>query len=343
MSGTFNRRPLLIAAGVAGAYAAYRAATAYARRFDFRDRVVVITGGSRGLGLVLARQLADEGARLAICARHENQVRRAVHELRGRGACVVGHVCDLTQREELEAFFAAVRNELGPVDVLVNNAGVIQVGPLETMTDQDFESSLAIHFWAPLAAMQQVLPTMRQRGAGRIVNIASFGGRVAVPHLVPYCAGKFALVGLSQGFRTELAKDGVYVTTVCPGLMRTGSHRHAWFKGQHRAEYAWFSIGASAPVGAISAERAARQIIRACRYGRAQATLSLAARAGEILAGAAPELTADAAGAVARFLPAPGGIGTRMAEGNDSASELSPSLATLLGERAALRNNELTS
>jgi NAD(P)-dependent dehydrogenase (short-subunit alcohol dehydrogenase family) len=339
------KRPIATLAALTAAYGAYRAVTAYSRRFDFAGKTVVITGGSRGLGLVLARQLADQGARLAICSRHEDQLRRAAHELRGRGARVVSEPCDLTDPEQVATFFAHVRRQLGPVDVLINNAGVIGVGPLEMMTAVDYAETMGIHFWAPLRTMEQVLPDMRASGGGRIVNIASFGGRVAVPHLAPYCASKFALVGLSHGYRAELAREGIYVTTVCPGLMRTGSHRHALFKGRHRAEYTWFSLGASAPVGAMAAERAAAQILRACRYGKAQATLSLPARAAEIAAAIAPELIADLTSLVVRALPStdgPDNIGAAKAEGQDSTSAWSPSLATVLGERAAVRNNEAT-
>ena len=240
-------------AGALGAYASYRAATAVMRRFDFAGRTVVITGGSRGLGLVMARQLADEGARLAICSRHGDQLKRAAHQLRGHGAQVLALTCDLRQTDEIDAFFHCVRRDLGPVDVLINNAGVIEVGPLDTMTCEDFAESLCVHFWAPVYTMQQVLPEMRDRGSGRIVNISSIGGRIGVPHLAPYCAGKFALTGLSQAYRAELASEGIFVTTVCPGLMRTGSHHHALFKGRHRDEYTWFSMSASAPLATISA------------------------------------------------------------------------------------------
>jgi NAD(P)-dependent dehydrogenase (short-subunit alcohol dehydrogenase family) len=333
-----------LAAALVG-YGAYRIVVDCTRRFDFAGKSVVVTGGSRGLGLVMARQLADEGARLAICSRHEGQLRRAAHELRARGAPVVAETCDVTKPEQLEAFLIHARRQLGPVDVLINNAGVIRVGPLEVQTEADFEDAMAVHFWAPLRAMEHVLPEMRERGDGRIVNIASFGGRVAVPHLGPYCASKFALVGLSQSFRAELAREGVYVTTICPGLMRTGSHRHALFKGRHRAEFAWFSLGASAPVGAMSAERAARQILRACRYGRARATLTLAARAAEIADALAPEAVASAAALANRLLPGaegPDSVGEEAIEGRHSTSAWSPSVATVLGDRAAARNNELT-
>src|SRR5204863_2590958 len=122
-----------------------------------------------------------------------------------------------------------------------------------------------------------VMPDMRARREGRIVNISSIGGKVSVPHLLPYSASKFALVGLSEGLRAELAKDGIVVTTVCPGLMRTGSPRNAQFKGQHRAEYAWFTLSDSMPFFSQSAERAARQILSACRHGEAEVVLSLPA------------------------------------------------------------------
>src|SRR5262249_52903527 len=142
----------------------------------------------------------------------------------------------------------AVWNHFGPIDVLINNAGVIEVGPLETMTLQDFEEAMRTHFWGPVYTTMAVLSEMRYRGGGRIVNISSIGGKVSVPHLVPYCASKFALCGLSEGLRAELAKDNILVTTVIPGLMRTGSPPNATFKGRHREEYAWFSISDALPV-----------------------------------------------------------------------------------------------
>jgi NAD(P)-dependent dehydrogenase (short-subunit alcohol dehydrogenase family) len=331
----------LAASGLIGGYVLYRTVTSAARRLDFRGRTVVITGGSRGLGLVLARQFADEGANIAICARNREELDRAAEELRRRGAPVLSETCDVRDAQQIESLLRTVHSEFGAVDVLVNNAGIIQVGPMETMTQEDFDNAMAIHFAGPLETMRQVIPDMRRRGEGRIVNIASIGGQFAVPHLLPYCASKFALVGLSQAFRAELVKDGVYVTTVCPGLMRTGSHVRALFKGQHRLEYTWFSLGASAPVLAMSAERAAAQIIRACRDGRAHVTLSLPAKLAAYLNVLAPNVTADIAAQAARLMPPPGGIGTGIAEGRESASAVSPSIATVLGDRAALANNEL--
>lgn len=182
---------------------------------------------------------------------------------------------------------------------------------------------------------------MRRRRDGRIVNISSVGGKISVPHLLPYSASKFALVGLSEGLRAELAKDNIAVTTVCPGLMRTGSPRNAFFKGKHREEYAWFSISDSLPVTSMSARRAARQIVSACKRADAEVILSIQAELAVRFHGLFPGLTADILGFVNRFLPDAGGIGTRRAKGKDSHSSAAPSWLTALSDDAAQENNEV--
>ncbi|HLL13674.1 MAG TPA: SDR family NAD(P)-dependent oxidoreductase [Pyrinomonadaceae bacterium] len=332
---------LLLAGAGVGALLGLRAALRKRREFDFSGRTVLITGGSRGLGLVLARELAGEGARLSICARDPRELERARADLVGRGAEVLAFPCDVTDMTQVQEWVRVSEDHFGGVDVLVNNAGVIQVGPVEVMTLADYEEAMRIHFWAPLYTTLAVLPAMRRRRRGRIVNVSSIGGKIGVPHLVPYSASKFALVGLSEGLRAELGKDGIVVTTVCPGLMRTGSPTNATFKGQHRAEYAWFSITDSLPVSTIQAERAARQIIAGCRRGDAEVILSIQAVVAIKFHQLFPELSADLRGLVHRLLPAAGGIGRRRAKGRDSHSELSPSWLTALGDEAAKRNNEI--
>ena len=231
-----NKRQLTFLAGVGfGAWALSRAVRAR-RAIDLRGKLVVITGGSRGLGLELAREFSREGARVAICGRDEETLRRAEQELSSKGAIVNAYVCDITNEHAVAQMIARVERELGPIHVLVNNAGIIEVGPMEVMTEQDYRDAMDTHYWGPLHTTLAVLPSMRYRGSGRIVNITSIGGKVSMPHLLPYDASKFALVGLSEGLRSELAKDGIVVTTVCPGLMRTGSPRQAFFKSQHNAD-----------------------------------------------------------------------------------------------------------
>jgi short-subunit dehydrogenase len=332
-----NRSLMLAALGVGG-YLAYRALKP---RYDFRGKHALVTGGSRGLGLVLARQLAGAGARLTICSRDHEELARAEDELTERGARVVAVECDVTDRGRVRELVAVARQRNGPIDVLINNAGVIRVGPVEEMREEEFEQSLLVHFRAPLYAVLEVLPEMRARHTGRIVNISSIGGKVAVPHLLPYSVGKFALVGFSDGLRAEVAKDGVVVTTVCPGLMRTGSHLNAEFKGRHREEYAWFALGDSVPGFSMSAESAARKILDACARGDAEAVLGLPAKAAVVARNLFPNLVADTFAFVNRHvLPEPGGIGTGVARGRDSRGKL-PEFVTTLTDRAAARNNEL--
>lgn len=325
----------LLGAGSWLALRAYRQATAY----NFAGKNVLITGGSRGLGLVLARQLLSEGARVAVCARDERELERAEADLADYGAATT-FVCDITDQRQVERLVHDFRERFGFVDVLINNAGTITAGPVEDMTVADFEQAMNINFWGAVYASLAVIPEMRERREGRIVNISSIGGKIGVPHLVPYSASKFALTGLSEGLRAELAKDGIVVTTVCPGLMRTGSPRNALFKGQHRAEYAWFSIADALPGMSMSAERAARRIVNACRRGDAQVVLSLPAQFAVLLHGLFPGLVTDLSAIVNRLLPGPGG-GAHALRGKDSESSWSPSWLTVLGDRAALRNNEV--
>lgn len=311
------------------------------REIDFNEKVVLITGGSRGLGLVLAREFAKEGAKIAICARDAAELERARIDLESRGAEVFDAVCDVRNQKQVEQLIEDVEMRFGRIDVLVNNAGVIQVGPLENQTQADFENAMAVHFWGPFYTMQAAIPKMKRNGGGRIVNISSIGGKMAVPHLAPYSASKFALVGLSSAMRAELQKDDIFVTTVCPGLMRTGSHINAIFKGQNELEFAWFSIGNSLPVSSVSAEYAAREIISATRRGDAEAIISIQAELAAKLNSLFPELVAEISALANQILPKAGGIGDSHASGLESTSFVSPSFLTTLVDKASYQNNEL--
>jgi short-subunit dehydrogenase len=308
--------------------------------YDLKDKTVLITGGSRGLGLVMAREFSREGSRLVLCARDAQELEQARLDVESLGAEVMVVPCDITNQQDVKSMIAAVYTRFGAVDVLVNNAGVIQVGPLEVMTHEDFELAMQAHFWGPLNTIFAVLPSMRARRSGRIVNISSIGGKVSVPHLVPYSASKFALVGLSKGLRAELMKDGIKVTTVCPGLMRTGSPRNADFKGQHRFEYAWFSISDALPLLTVSAENAARQVVNACKRGQAELVISVPAKIAVLFDSLFPEAMSQMLGLANRVLPDAGGAGTERVKGRNSTSAWSPSWLTTLNEEAALRNNE---
>lgn len=328
-------------AALAGGALLLKSALSHLFEYDVKNKTVLITGGSRGLGLVMAREFAREGARLALCARDEEELERARTDLESFGVEVMVVPCDIRNRQEVTEMVATINNRFGNIDVLVNNAGVIQVGPIEVMTHEDYELAMQAHFWGPLNTILAVLPSMREQKEGRIVNITSIGGKVSVPHLVPYSASKFALVGLSKGLRAELMKDGIVVTTICPGLMRTGSPRNADFKGQHRFEYAWFSISDALPLLTVSAENAARQIVRACKRGQAELVISVPAKIAVLFDALFPGAMSQVLAAVNQVLPEAGGVGTERVKGRDSTSAWSPSWLTTLNDEAALRNNEV--
>ncbi|WP_315791797.1 SDR family oxidoreductase [Fischerella sp. JS2] len=336
------QNPLIIAVLIVAALLAIQAIGRWWReqQYNLKGKTVLITGGSRGLGLVMARQLVQKNARLVICARDTSELEKARIDLQQRGGEVLAVPCDVTDELEVKQMMRFVSDRFGQIDVLINNAGTIQVGPMQEMTLDDYEEAIKIHFWAPLYTTLAVLPMMRQRREGRIVNISSIGGKLSVPHLLPYSASKFALVGLSEGMHSELAKDGIVVTTVCPGLMRTGSPYNAFFKGKHRQEYAWFSISDSLPLISMSAESAAKQIIAAFRRGDAEVTLSLPAQIGDKFHALFPGFTCVLLGWVNRFLPEPDGIGSDRVQGKDSQSSISPSVLTSLSDQAAQQNNQ---
>ncbi|MGZ8398260.1 MAG: SDR family NAD(P)-dependent oxidoreductase [Gemmatimonadales bacterium] len=301
---------LALAAGVS-LWAARRLKT---YGYSLGGRTVLITGGSHGLGLALARQMRDQGARVAICGRDPESLERANQSLGKTGAEVVAVQANVTNPASVGELLDEVRRWLGPIDVLINNAGVIEVGPAVTRSVAGYEEAMATNFWGMLYPTLAVLPEMRARRSGRIVNITSIGGKLGIPHLLPYSASKFAAVGFSQGLRAEVAADGVKVVTVCPGLMRTGSPRNAIFRGRHRAGYAWFSISDALPGLSISAEAAARRIAAACRRGNAEVLFPIRARVAAVVNAVAPGLTAGA-----RF----------------------PSWLSRLGDRAARKHNHI--
>jgi short-subunit dehydrogenase len=294
----------------------------------------------------MARQLAAEGARLTLVARDEQELKRAVDDLQTRVplAEVLAAPADIRARYQAERAIAMAVERFGTVDVLINNAGIIQVGPTDHMKLADYEDAMLTHFWGPLYMMMAAIPHMRRSGAGRLVNISSIGGKIAVPHLVPYSASKFALAGLSEGLRAELAKYNITVTTVFPGLMRTGSPVNAMFKGQRPQEYAWFAISDSLPLASISAERAARQIVRACRYGEAELIITVQAKMAVLARNAAPELFLDTMALINRLLPGPSqSNGDEAKPGRESESEAAGPQQPLTAPtyRAAEKNNEM--
>ncbi len=312
-------------------------------RFSFRGRVVVITGGSRGLGILLARELSRRGARVVINARDADELQAARAELREGGGDAEAYAADVSDPVHADRLIREVIARYDRIDVLINNAGIIQVAPLAQMSLADFEQAQAVNFWGMVHTTLAALPQMRARRAGRVVNVTSIGGAVAVPHLLPYSAAKFAALGFSEGLAAETARDGVRVTTVVPGLMRTGSFVNALFKGQREREAAWFSVASSLPLLSMDGRRAARRILAACARGQSFLTLGLPAKLLRLFHGLLPGTTVRLLGLANALLPRPGGAGPQAAAepGWQHRTGVARSFLTALGDKAARANREV--
>lgn len=307
--------PVLTGVAAAAAALAIHAKKRYgtARRRS-ENRVVLVTGGSRGLGLAIAERFAREGNRLILTARNVEELAEARNTLLARRAIdttedVLLIPADLTDQAQAASLINHALAHFGRIDVLVNNAGIMEVGPIENQPLEAFERAMNTNFFAALYVTQAALQHMLHRDRGNpaaIVNICSIGGKIAVPHMLPYTASKFAMVGFSEGLHTELRHKGIRVTTVCPGLMRTGGHVHAKFVGNQKKEQRWFNLSATTPVIATSVRNAANQIYHAVALGKAEIIITpqawLAARA----AGMVPETVQRLTSLVNEFvLPTP--------------------------------------
>lgn len=307
--------------------------------FDLRGRVVVITGGSRGLGLLLAREVGQRGAKVVLLARDSAELRVARQELRDRGVDVLAIPCDVTSRSQVEKAVSTTVDWHGQIDVLINNAGSILFGPLASHGRPDFAQAMATHFWGPFHVVQAVLPVMRRQGGGRIANISSVGGIAAMPHLSAYAASKFALAGLSEALGIELAREGILVTSVFPGLMRTGSGRAAVLKGDAEQENAIFRASSVMPGMSMSGPRAARRIVRAIQRDEAHVVVGAPAKAIALAHGLLPGLFARAMRLFARTLPdAPAGGPTESIPA--SAFDAPKGWLGRIDQRIAQENNE---
>ena len=270
-------------------------------------QVVLVTGGSRGLGLAIARRFAKEGCKLVLAARNADELETARDGiLRDRLLTDEDDIllveADLTDVDQAGSMIDAAIRTFGKLDILVNNAGIIEVGPVEDQDLGAYERAMQTNFFAALYCIQAALPHFLERRSGAIVNISSIGGKFAVPHMLPYSASKFALAGYSEGLHAELRLKGIRVTTVCPGLLRTGGEAHAKFIGQVEKEKAWFNWSAKTPGIAVSAEHAANKIFSAVSSGRAEIEISPQAWLAARINGLMPETTSFVSALVNQYL-----------------------------------------
>ncbi len=318
------------------------AARGYVRSMNTRP-VALVVGGSRGLGLLMAKELMERGRRVVVAARDAEELNRAVEHL-GGSTRAESRVCDVRDREAVHRLVEDVEANVGPIETVLTVAGIIQTGPAEAMTYEHFEDAINTMTWGPIHVAMAVLPHLRERRAGHIGTVTSIGGMVSPPHLLPYATAKFGAVGFSDGLAAELQGTGVTATTIVPGLMRTGSHERAYFTGNPPREYAWFAPAASLPGLSMDADRAARKIVDAVLAGKPMIMLTPLTWVGARIRGLLPGTTTRVMGLANRALPdvpETGSEGT--IEGRQADRVLDSRIVRFLtkpGRKAAERNNQ---
>ena len=231
---------------------------------DVKNKVVLVTGASAGIGLAAARLLAKNGARLALNARSADKLNRLAKELPGSAA----FPADMADESSVRQMIAHVYEKFGRLDVLVNNAGRGMRWPLETMAIGEYRKLLALNLIGPLVAMQAAIPIMRRQGGGAIVNISSGTALMYAPGLGGYSATKRALDGLTLTARGELAEGGITVSVVYPYVTKTDFYRD-WLAGKAERETTADDVTVGRPP-ADSVEYVADLIIKAIYTGEAE-------------------------------------------------------------------------
>ncbi len=194
-----------------------------------QGRVAIVTGAGRGIGRAIAHALAKEGAAVGLVARTASELESVAVELRALGGRAFVAICDLQDGARLEAALASCEAALGPCEVLVNNAGIVEIAEVTATSRESWERVVAVNLTAPFVACRAVLPGMLARGRGRIVNISSISATMGTPKLASYCASKWGLVGFTKALSEEVKGRGVLVASVLPGSTDTEMLRRSGF------------------------------------------------------------------------------------------------------------------
>lgn len=207
----------------------------------FENTTAIVTGGAAGLGLAIAEALVRRGAKVAIFDIAAEQIEAQVDRLRGEGAKVAGYVVDVSNRTAVEAAVAQVRADLGPVLILINNAGIEQFGKFDEITDEQWDRVMAVNLRGPFICTQVVLPDMAEAQWGRIVNISSSSAQGGQSRMAAYVSSKAGVIGFTKSLALELGPKGITVNTIPPGMVVTPMLEKAIEEGRFTASLEHFA------------------------------------------------------------------------------------------------------
>ncbi len=197
---------------------------------------VIITGASQGAGKATALHFAQRGYDVALAARQLDRLEAVAQEIRDLGQQAIAVPTDIGDAQQVQTLIDKAISALGPIDVLINNAGICLTGPVEHTSIQDWQNIINTNLWGCVNTIQALLPHLLERGQGTIVNLGSFGGKMPLPEMTAYCTSKYAVTGLSDTLRMELAPKGIHVAAVHPGVINSNFMERAQFRGGTAAE-----------------------------------------------------------------------------------------------------------
>ncbi len=216
-----------------------------------KGKVAIVTGASEGIGRATAVRLALEGAKVAICARRREPLEKVMDEIRGQGGEVFAHTADMTKAADIERFIKAVADRYGRIDILVNNAGSSIRGPFETVEDGTWQQDLDLKVFGAIRASRLVMPYMKQRGGGRIVNISTVAGKQPGPASVPTSVSRAAGLALTKALSKEYAADNILVNAVCIGKVKSGQHERRIAREKLVPEEYYAKVSEEIPMGRV--------------------------------------------------------------------------------------------
>ena len=236
---------------------------------DFKNKVVLITGASSGIGKQTAIEFAKLGSSIILVARRKNKLEQVENELKQFNVNTLVCACDVSKKDQVEELSKIVLQKFDSIDILVNNAGFAIYGSVSDLSIDEIESQMETNYFGMIYCVKNFLPLMLKKKSGHIVNVASVGASFSVPGVSSYCATKFAMLGFSEGLKHELYGTGVGLTVVSPIMVRTPLFEHPSF-----TNFSKFSTGVS-----LSSETVAKTIIKASNSSRLEIVVPSVARA----------------------------------------------------------------